>query len=363
MGLLSIDIIHFIKSIAYYLMACYKVIVKILYNMTQNNHVITTSALIGITFMMCNTAALAVSDIASKILRNELSSTLIVFLYKFGLLLITLPWIFRYGTQHIRTKRFHFHLLRSFFGTFGAISFAQGLKYVSMADAAAFENLQYIIVVLLSIVFFNDKLNSTKIAAVVLGFAGAYVIVNPSILRNIFSCVCDDLPAPSTDYTKYGYTFLAICCWSINSLLVKVLGNTEHNKTQMFYLLLFSSFWAFPAAFIQWNTVELVGQNLPVMPEFRDPGIFSLKFEHIALLSLMGACYFIHGIAYFNALKHDLSIVIPFRYTKLIFSGILGYALFGEEIDQYGLVGYAMVMFSSFMLLQYEIRRRRKNKA
>ncbi len=325
----------------------------------NNDQVIPATALVGITFMMCNTGALAISDIANKILRSDLSSGMIVFLYKFCLLLITLPWILFHGTKHIKTKRFHFHLLRSFFGTFGAISFAQGLKYVTMADAAAFENLQYIIIVLLSVLFFNDKLDSTKIMAIVVGFLGVSIIVNPKLIKDVI-CGCDHEITTASDYSKYSYTFLAICCWSVNSLLVKILGNTEHNKTQMFYLLLFSSIWAFPVAFIKWNVTEFAGQELTIIPEFFDPGFYKLTTQHIMFLCLMGICYFIHGVAYFNALKQDLSIVIPFRYTKLIFSGLLGYAIFSEEIDGYSFIGYLLVTSSSFMLIRYEIRKRRK---
>jgi len=82
--------------------------------MNNNQRIISTTALIGIMFMMCNTASLAILDIASKILRSELSSGFIVFLYKFGLLIVTIPWIFFHGTKHIKTTKIHFHLLRSF---------------------------------------------------------------------------------------------------------------------------------------------------------------------------------------------------------------------------------------------------------
>ena len=330
--------------------------------MNKNTHTITVTALIGIIFMLCNTAALAISDIASKLLRTELSSGFIVFLYKFGLLIVTLPWIFYYGTKHIKTKRIHFHLLRSFFGTMGIISFIQGLKYITMVGAAAFENLQYILVVLLGVLFFDDKLNKTKISAIILGFIGACIVVNPSFIKNIFITCDNTLYYTHATILKYGYTLLAILCWSVNTLLVKSLGNTEHNKTQMFYLLLFSSGWSFPAAFIKWDTIHIMGQSMPISPTFFDPGLFNLNHEHIMLLTLMGCCYFIHGVCYFNALKHDLSIVIPFRYTKLLFSGILGYLLFNEEIDGYSIIGYCMVMLSSFMLVRYEVKRRRKLK-
>ena len=330
----------------------------------HHQNTISTSALIGIIFMLLNTVALAISDIASKTLRNELSSGFIVFIYKFGLLIIILPWVLSKGVKYLKTKRIYFHILRSLFGTIAIICFVQGLKQVSMVNAAALENVQYIIVVLLSIVLFNDRLTKTKIAAIIIGFLGACVIVNPDILGNIF-CSCNEGEnTPNNDnISKYFYTIAAVCCWSVNTLLVKTLGNTENNRTQMFYLLLFASMWSFPAAFIKWNAIDVLGQSMNIMPELYDPGILKLNITHITLLGLMGCCYFIHGIAYFNALKHDLSIVIPFRYTKLIFSGILGYLLFDEKVQGYAIVGYLMVVTSSFMLIRYEIRRRRKKLA
>ena len=233
-----------------------------------------------------------------------------------------------------------------------------------MVNAAALENVQYIIVVLLSILLFNDRLTKTKIAAIIIGFFGACIIVNPDLLSHIFCSYNEAVDSQSDEgISKYFYTVTAICCWSVNTLLVKKLGNTENNRTQMFYLLLFASMWSFPAAFIKWNTIDVLGQSMNILPELYDPGIFQLNITHITLLCLMGCCYFIHGIAYFNALKHDLSIVIPFRYTKLIFSGILGYWLFDEKVQGYAIIGYLMVITSSFMLIRYEVRRRRKKLA
>jgi len=325
---------------------------------------ITKTALIGIIFMLCNTAALAISDIASKLLRTELSSGLIVFLYKFGLLLVTLPWIFYPGLSAIRTKRLHFHLLRSFFGTLGIIFFVQGLKYVTMVSAAAFENLQYLIVVLFGMIFFDDKLNKTKLLAILFGFLGACIVVNPDLVKNLFMQTCQDPQTPAdSSFFKYTYTVLAISCWSVNTLLVKVLGNTEQNRTQIFYLLLFSSLWSFPAAFVQWENITILDKSMPLLPTIFDPGLSLLKSDHLILLTLMGVCYFIHGIAYFNALKYDLSVVVPFRYSKLLFSGFLGYVLFQEAFDPYSFPGYLLVILSSFILVRYEIKRKKLAKA
>jgi S-adenosylmethionine uptake transporter len=130
----------------------------------------------------------------------------------------------------------------------------------------------------------------------------------------------------------------------------------------MFYLLLFSSLWSFPAAFIKWENITLLDKAMPLMPKIFDPGLLMLNSDHMALLSLMAICYFIHGITYFNALKYDLSVVVPFRYSKLLFSGFLGYVLFQEELDPYSLPGYLLVILSSFILVRYEIKRKKFTK-
>jgi S-adenosylmethionine uptake transporter len=231
-----------------------------------------------------------------------------------------------------------------------------------MVSAAAFENLQYLIVVLFGMIFFDDRLNKTKLFAIILGFIGASVVVNPDFVRKLFIGGCIQEVESEQNFFKYTYTILAISCWSVNTLLVKALGNTEQNRTQMFYLLLFSSLWSFPAAFIQWEKITILGKAMPLIPTLFDPGLSLLKGDHFGLLCLMAVCYFIHGIAYFNALKYDLSVVVPFRYSKLLFSGFLGYVLFQEELDPYSIPGYLLVIFSSFILVRYEIKRKKLTK-
>lgn len=319
-------------------------------------------AIYGIMFMMLNTASLSILDISAKILRSELNSSLIVFIYKFSLFLIILPWIFIEGTKRIKTQRLHFHILRSLFGTAGTICFVHGLKYVTMADAAALENIQYILVICLGLVLFGDKLTKTKLTAIALGFLGALVVVRPELIGQFFDTNYLITESKISEESNYIFILLAISFWAANTILVKILGNTEHNKTQMFYLLLFASIWSFPAAFIHWDRVEFLSTSLPLAPSWIKLDDLNIRSEHILFLALMAACYFTHGVAYFKALKSDLSVVIPFRYTKLIFSALLGYMLFGEVEDQYSYIGYCLIISASLLLLHYEMRKKLKKK-
>ena len=316
-------------------------------------------ALYGIIFMLLNTVSLAVLDISSKALRSEFSSSLIVFIYKFSLFVMILPWVFIEGRKRLKTRRLHFHILRSFFGTAGAICFIHGLKYVNMADAAALENVQYILIVCLGLIFFGEKLTKTKLAAIVLGFLGALIVVKPGLVGQFFNSDYSFSGHKDAGESNYLFMLFAISFWAVNTILVKILGNTEHNKTQMFYLLLFASIWSFPAAFIHWDKIEFLGNTLPLSPSWVALKDLNFRQEHILLLALMAACYFSHGVAYFNALKTELSIVIPFRYTKLLFSAVLGYVFFGEIEDEYSYIGYLFIISASLLLLRYEMRRKK----
>lgn len=305
-------------------------------------------ALYGIFFMLINTLSLAGLDIAAKILRADLNAVLIVFLYKFSLLIIILPWVLKEGLVRLKTKKIVFHILRSTLGTAGALLFFHGLRFINMADAAALENIQYILIVMIGALMFKEDISKTKIAAVITGFIGAIIVANPRFFGELLN-ISDAVAVFNPNYI---FIFLAICLWSCNTIIVKLLGNTEHNKTQMFYLLLFSSIISFPAVFIKFEDISILHYSVPLIPNFVSPSNINISMTNIAFLAIMSVCYFIHGVAYFNALKSELSIVIPFRYTKLIFSGILGYIVFNETENTISYIGYTLIIISSFLLLR-----------
>jgi drug/metabolite transporter (DMT)-like permease len=313
-----------------------------------------STTLYGILFMLLNMLAMACIDSSSKILRETMGSAHIVLLYKFSLLLMMLPWILSKGIVALKTDKIHIHVIRSFFSVLGLLFFVQGLHHVDMSDASALENIQSIMLVFIGIVFFKEQKTKYKIIAVFLGFIGALIVVNPDLFN--FS-----LENKVTSDKYYGFTLIGIGFWTLNGVAVKILGKTEKNKTQMFYLVFFSCLWAAPIALIKWQATALLGMNLNLIPvglaSFAD---FHLEFWHLKYILFMSICYFIHGISYFKALQSDLSTVEPFRYTKFIFSSLLGYIFFAERVSPSAYIGFTFIILSGLALLWGEIRRSRK---
>lgn len=313
----------------------------------------TQHSLYGILFMLINTLALAGLDIAVKTLRQDLHAGMIVFLYKFSLFIIILPWVLKDGIKLLKTKRLIPHILRSLFSVAGALCFYHGLYFINMADAAALENLQYLIVATFGILFFAEEISITKIMAIILAFIGAIIVVRPEIISEF-----GNTTIATANYNKgHILILLAISFWACNTITVKLLTSTENNKTQMFYLLLTASILAIPPAFIQWTEVVIFGVNLPLVPELLNLSNLNIKIDHLLLISFIATCYFIHGVMYFNALKSELSIVIPFRYTKLMFSALLGWLFFAEQHSSFSYVGYALIIMAGLLLVKSQVQK------
>ncbi len=312
-------------------------------------------AVLGVCFMLINNIALASLDVCAKILTQSISPSQVVFLYKLFLFIITLPWVLFKGLEALKTSEIKIHFLRSLFSVLGGVCFYKGLEHVKIADAAALENLQYIILAVIGMTFFNEAWSKTKIISIIIGFIGAMIIVNPQIFSSSGARISIN--------SSYSYTILAIIFWSMNSVTVKLLGRTERNRTQLFYLLLFALMWSFPGAILRFDNISFYGVKLSIIPVgLIDFSNLNLEWFHLKYIAIMALFYFIHSIAYFNALKRDISLVVPFRYTKLVFSGVAGYLVFYEMPNNMQLLGYVLIVLSGLLLIRREVKNLRKPK-
>ena len=312
------------------------------------------SALVGILFMLANTLACTIQDMSAKILKESISAAYITFLYKLILFIAILPWVFRGGKTVLKSDKWHYHLLRSLLSVLGAICFYHGLHYVPMADASALENVQFILSVMIGMIFFGEKCTNTKIASVLIGFIGAVTVVNPGLLTG---------EGCSNFSSKYIYTALAIVFWTLGGVVIKILGRTEKNKAQVFYLMLFGTLWAALFSLVKWDGADVMGMSLNVVPAgFSDLTSIGLELVHFKYLALMATCYYIHSVAIFKAFQFDLSVVEPFRYSKLVFAGVVGFLVFGHVPGVNAWVGYTLIIFSGCMMGRYEYRKHRSRK-
>ena len=314
----------------------------------------------GIFFMLLNNLALSSNDLCARILGKNLTSVQIVFLAKFILFLVILPVAIFKGIKSIKTQEIKIHFLRSLLSLLGGVCFFKGLKGVPFADAAALENLQYVILSVFGIFLFKETFTKTKFASIVFGIIGAVCIAKHDVIYDMIYANGEKefFSEPNQNYV---YIFLAILFWSLNSVTVKILGRTENTLNQTFYLLLFSIIFGFPGAILKFESVKFMGADMYVIPAgLIDFGAISISLFEFSLLCLMAFFYFVHASAYFNALKRPLTIVIPFRFTKFVFSAVIGYFAFAEVPQKMQLIGYFFIILSGLIMIKREVRDARK---
>jgi drug/metabolite transporter (DMT)-like permease len=86
------------------------------------------------------------------------------------------------GWQAFQINRPVLNILRGALLAGGSVSFFAALKYMALADAIAIFFAQPLLAVLLSAVFLREFPNRQSIIAVVLGFVGALIVIQPNIM-------------------------------------------------------------------------------------------------------------------------------------------------------------------------------------
>lgn len=282
----------------------------------------------GIIFTIVHAVAMSLVYIFTKKLTKHLPPDQITFLYKFAILLLVLPWCFVGGIKKsLKTTKIVIHASRAFFSIMGTFCFVYALRGMATADAAAISFLQNLVVFFMGYLFFKEKLNTSKVIFIICGLAAAMLIIKPGFQKFSY---------------YYIFMFLALFFWSGNSITIKVLGKTEKSRSQLFYVHLFSSIIALPLALAGWQPIEI------------------WHWKYILALAVF---YLLHSICIFKALKYaDISTVMPFDYTRLIFTASLGFTIFAEIPDRYSIIGYCLIAFGGIYYIHHNAKEHSRKK-
>lgn len=313
----------------------------------------------GILLVLLNSFMLACLFLTMKLLTKEVSSSTAVLLNKSFTFLALLGYFCFRGFSNLKTKKHYLHLVRGLFSLLGALCIFKAISRLELADVTAIGYLEQIMLVSIGLIYFKERFSKTKIFAIFLCFIGAISVIYPQFILNFYLIVSYGFEYRSELKTDpyYLYMFLAVGFYTCNSLLVKFLGRTEKPLTQVFYLNMFSAIYAIPTGLFTWSfSAE------SALPQVHMIDIVSVisSISVIKLVVIASAINLCTSTIYFLALKKaDLSIIMPFDYTKLVFSALLGY-LFFVELPEFGSVfGYLLIMFSGLILIRSESRNKR----
>ncbi|MBT6095429.1 MAG: DMT family transporter [Rhodospirillaceae bacterium] len=281
----------------------------------------------GILLMLLSTLLAASMNTVARHISEGVHPYMIVFFRSlFGLVFLS-PFILRSGIGVFRTRRIGAHLGRAGFNVINMMCFFTAVGITPLAELVALGFTAPVFATVLSVLILREVVGMHRWAAIGVGFIGAMVIVRPGF---------------GTISEGHMLTLAAAVTWGGVMLMVKSLSRTESSLTIVAYMAaLMTPVSLIPALFVwQWpSTTEL------------------------AWLALMGAIgSSVHFILAQAVRQTELSTILPFDFTKLVWISLIAYVLFGEVPTWATWTGGTLIFISGVYIAQREALARRRAK-
>jgi drug/metabolite transporter (DMT)-like permease len=285
----------------------------------------TSDPIAGIFWVTISMALLAGLGAFSRATMNAgIHPFQVVFLRNLFAVLMLTPLFYWRGLALARTDQFGLYVGRSLCSLFGMTTWFYALSLITLGEVTAISFLAPLFGTLGAIVVLGEVVRWRRWAALVVGFAGAMIILRPTGTSIGIGQLCAIVSAMSMGLTV---------------ILVKQLtARDDPDKIVFLTNLLLTPLSLLPALFVwQWLPLE-------VWPYVLGMG----------LCAMLGHITLVRGYA-----ATDASLAMTFEFSRLPFATAIGFLAFGETIDAWTWAG-ALVIFASAL---YITRRESRLKA
>ena len=264
----------------------------------------------GALWMIAAAAALTAMAVCIRYL-PAYSVLLMIFLRNVINLVLMAPSMIRQGKSMIVTQRLGTHALRNLFLYSGNVAWFYGVTLIALADVASLQFTSPLFTAIIAAAFLGEKIGGHRMVAILVGFAGALIIIRPGMIPINLGTVM---------------ILIAAFLYSCAHVVTKRLSDTESGSTVVFYMSVTILVYSAIPAFFVWQTPAWAD-----MPAMIGLGITGYATHYCITRSLAVG---------------DASFVIAFDFMRLPFSALLGWLLFREMLDTWTVAG-ALIIFAA----------------
>ncbi len=266
-----------------------------------------------------------VSFIVMAVGARELSAAMGTFQILFyrsviGLLVLAL-WLSRSGWYQLATARFGIHLARNIAHFAGQFGWFYAIAFIPLAAVFAIEITTPIWTAVFAVFLLGEKITRARVTAILLGFAGALLILRPGV---------------AVIHPAAAAILLGAVAFGLSITLTKKLAAHDAPMAILFYMALIQLPLALIPATFQWVTPAL-----QVWPWLIAVGLTSLTAHYCMVRALAVA---------------DATVVIPMDFLRLPLISLLGYLLYDERIEWFLFVGAALILAGNILNVRAEQR-------
>jgi drug/metabolite transporter (DMT)-like permease len=198
------------------------------------------------------------------------------------------------------------------------------LRHVSLTLFYILIFLAPLTITFLAAIFLHEKIGARKAVAIVVGFAGVIIAVNP------FGS------ARQGDWIGFGACMVCVSCFSVNMVWSRVLTRTETPES---------------LAFLSGIVMAIAGGAGMLWHAF------PLNWTMLGGLLAMGAFCSAGSICFFVALKHtSASTVSQYHYTQLVTGALVTFLVWRELPTMWMVVGGALIVAAGLYVVMLSRR-------
>jgi drug/metabolite transporter (DMT)-like permease len=268
----------------------------------------------GILFMILAMAGFALEDLFIKLLTSHLpvSQILIILGFNGTVVFLIIALLTHQPILHssLLTKLV---IIRTFCELFAALFFVSAIALTPLSSAASILMITPLMVTMGAAVFFGEKVGWRRWSAVMIGFIGVLLILRPGF----------DSFMPASLLAVIATIFLAVRDLVTRAMRFEI--STTTISMYAFFALGISGFIAMP-----FYSSMVIPSSTEIM--------YLISATFVGVIS-----YYAVVLATRNG---DVSIIAPFRYSRLVFAMFLSIVILAERPDLLTLSGAAIIVLS-----------------
>lgn len=276
----------------------------------------------GILWMLVHCLALVlIMGVVRTLTKDGLSNYIIIAWQNIFAFLMIAPYCAVTG-GFPKTKKLHLHIARACSGISSGLLlfYSMGLVKLNLATAITFTGPLF--TTIFAIIFFREKTYTHRVIGLCIGFGGVLIVLRP----------WDTAFNPNALYLV-----LTAALWGVTDMFIKLMNRTETIRAMMFYRVALMLVITVPFIYFFWQPITIY---------------------HIGLLTLLAALDLTNFWTVTKAYRYaDISVLMPFDFSRLIFSAIFAFIVLHENLNPWTVVGSAVIVYGTVFVVYKEKKR------
>jgi drug/metabolite transporter (DMT)-like permease len=277
-------------------------------------------------------------DVLMKDMLTHYPVWMLIFARSVVALTTLLPLVLWLGAPHrILTPLWPWYLARSILFASGFAMFYAAFPFMGLAEVTTLFFAAPLMTATLAALFLQEKIRLHRAAALLVGFAGVVIAMNPTS-------------------DNFGWiAILPLLCaltYAISQIIVRKIGEQDTSLVIGLYTISFSGIVIIPIGFVVTQMIVITPELFHLRMDWPVP-----KAEGFARLAFLGA---IGTVAYTLVSRAyqitNASVIAPFDYSYLPLATMLGYLLWGEVPPYTTFVGMVLIVASGMYTAFRELR-------